>query len=57
MSPKQMMFYITKAQKIKKENISLQTIPGRADTINHLSFFVVNKDKMDELLRPIIEGK
>jgi polyisoprenyl-teichoic acid--peptidoglycan teichoic acid transferase len=55
MSPKQMMFYITKAQKVKKENISFQTIPGRADLINHLSFYVVNKEKMDELLKPIIE--
>ena len=54
MSPKQMMFYITKAQKIKKENISFQTIPGRADNINHLSFYVVNKEKMKELLAPII---
>ena len=54
MSPKQMMFYITKAQKIKKESISTQTIPGRADTISKLSFFVVNNDKMNELLKPII---
>lgn len=57
MSPKQMMFYITKAQKIKKESISFQTIPGRADTINHLSFYVVNADKMKELFKPIIEEK
>lgn len=55
MSPKQMMFYITKAKKIKEENISLQTIPGRADNINHLSFYVVNKDKMQEVLKPITE--
>lgn len=56
MSPKQMMFYITKAQKIKKENISFQTIPGRADNINRLSFYVVNMSKMNELLKPIIDG-
>ncbi len=55
MSPKQMMFYITKAQKIKKDNISFQTIPGRADSISGLSFYVVNKEKMDELLKHIIE--
>jgi len=55
MSPKQMMYYITKAKKIKKENISMQTIPGRADTINKLSFYVVNRDKMDEMLKPILE--
>ena len=50
-----MMYYITKAKKIKKENISMQTIPGRADTINKLSFYVVNRDKMDEVLKPLIE--
>lgn len=55
MSPKQMMFYITKAKKLKKENITFQTIPGRADTINRLSFYVVNKEKMKELFKPIIE--
>ena len=55
MPPKQMMYYITKAKKIKKENISMQTIPGRAETINKLSFFVVNRDKMDEVLKPLIE--
>ncbi|HYE83700.1 MAG TPA: LCP family protein [Clostridia bacterium] len=55
MSPKQMMFYITKAQKIKRENISMQTIPGRADSINRLSFYVVNEEKMSELLKPIKE--
>ncbi|MEA4847595.1 MAG: LCP family protein [Clostridiaceae bacterium] len=55
MSPKQMMYYITKAKKIKKENVSLYTIPGRADTINKLSFYVVNMEKMEELLKPIIE--
>jgi len=55
MSPKQMMFYIVKAKKIKKENITMQTIPGRADMINRLSFFVVNNEKMNEVLKLVIE--
>lgn len=55
MSPKQMMFYIAKAQKIKKENIRMQTIPGRADMINRLSFYVVNKEKMSEVFKTIAE--
>lgn len=55
MSPKQMMFYITKAQKIKKENITMQTIPGKADMISKLSFYVVNDEKLKELLAPIAE--
>jgi len=55
MSPKQMMAYITKAQKLKKENINLRTIPGKADMINGLSFFVVNEKEMNELFEQIRE--
>lgn len=55
MTPEQMMYYITKAQGIKKENISFQTIPGKADTINRLSFYVVNKENMEEALKKIKE--
>jgi anionic cell wall polymer biosynthesis LytR-Cps2A-Psr (LCP) family protein len=55
MSPKQMMFYITKSQKIKKENITMQTLPGKAEMKNKLSFFVVNEEKMHEVLQPIME--
>lgn len=53
MTAKQMMYYITKAQGVKKENITLQTIPGRADTINHLSFYLVNEEKMKEVLKEL----
>jgi LCP family protein required for cell wall assembly len=55
MSPKQMMYYITKTQKVEKEKISIQTSPGSADSINHLSFYLVDRDKMNELLSPIKE--
>lgn len=55
MTPKQMMYYVTKAQGVKKENITFQTIPGRADMINHLSFYVVNEDKMKEVLGELVE--
>lgn len=55
MTPEQMMYYITKAKGIKKENISLQTIPGRSDTINRLSFYVVNQEDMKEELKKIRE--
>lgn len=53
MSPKQMMFYITKTQKTKKESIKMQTIPGRADSINRLSFYVVDKNEMKKVLKHI----
>jgi hypothetical protein len=33
----------------------MQTIPGRADMINRLSFYVVNEEKMNEVLKPITE--
>lgn len=54
MSPKQMMYYITKAQKIKSENINMQTIPGNAKNINSLSFYVINKEKLSEVLETIV---
>ncbi len=55
MTPKQMMFYITKASAIKSENINLQTLPGTTKNINGLSFFVVNKEKMNEMLKDLLE--
>jgi LCP family protein required for cell wall assembly len=57
MTPKQMMFYITKASAIKSENINLQTLPGTTKNINGLSFFVVNKEKMNEMLKDLLEDK
>jgi LCP family protein required for cell wall assembly len=57
MSPKQMMFYITKASSVKSENINLQTLPGTTKNINGLSFFVVNKAKMQEMIKDLLESK
>lgn len=57
MSPKQMMFYITKASSVKAENINLQTLPGTTKNINGLSFFVVNKEKMQDMLEDLLESK
>ncbi len=55
MTPKQMLYYIGKARKVKKESITMQTIPGKANSINGLSFYVIDKNKMKEVLNPIIE--
>lgn len=57
MSPKQMMFYITKASSVKSENINLQTLPGTTKNINGLSFFVVNKAKMQDMIKDLLEDK
>ena len=57
MTPKQMMFYITKASAVKAENINLQTLPGTTKNINGLSFFVVNKEKMQDMIKDLLEDK
>ena len=57
MTPKQMMFYITKAGAVKSENINLQTLPGTTKNINGLSFFVVNKEKMQEMIKDLLESE
>ena len=57
MTPKQMMFYITKASGVNSDNINLQTLPGTTKNINGLSFFVVNKDKMQDMLKDLLEEK
>lgn len=57
MTPKQMMFYITKASSVRSENVQLSTLPGGSKTINGLSFFVVDKDKMQVMLKDLLEDK
>lgn len=57
MTPEQMMFYITKASAVKSENIKLQTLPGDTKNINGLSFFVVNKEKMQDMLKDLLDDK
>ncbi len=55
MSPKQMMYYITKGQGIDRDKITLQTIPGKSDMINGLSFYVPSKEKMKTLFQGLKE--
>lgn len=57
MTPKQMMFYITKASSVRSDNINLETLPGTTKNINGLSFFVVNKEKMQVMLKDLLEEK
>ena len=53
MSPKQMMHYITKASRVNKDNVVIQTIPGRSRTIERLSYFVPDNEKMSELMKKL----
>jgi len=55
MTPKQMLYYAAKARGVKTENINLQTIPGKSDMINRLSFYVINEEKMNEMLSKLKE--
>lgn len=57
MTPKQMMFYITKASAVKSENINMQTIPGTTKNISGLSFFVANEEKMQEAMKDLLQEK
>lgn len=54
MTPKQMMYYITKASSVKPENITLSTLPGGSKKINGLSFYVVNEAEMKEVLKDLL---
>lgn len=53
MSPKQMMYYISKAAKVKEENITIRTIPGEAKKINSLWFFVADEEKLAQEMADI----
>jgi LCP family protein required for cell wall assembly len=57
MTPKQMMFYVSKASSVNSENINLQTLPGTTKNISGLSFFVVNKEKMQDMLQDLLSDK
>lgn len=48
MTPKEMMYFANKAKGIKSENISLHTVPGKSKTMQGLSFFVIDEEKLKE---------
>jgi hypothetical protein len=52
-----MMFYVSKASSVNSENINLQTLPGTTKNISGLSFFVVNKEKMQDMLQDLLSDK
>lgn len=53
MSPEQMMYYIRKGKNLDIENVDIITVPGTTKSISGLSFFVVDKIKMQEALKDI----
>ncbi|MEA4961360.1 LCP family protein [Lutispora sp.] len=48
MTPKEMMYFANKAKDINSESIFFHTVPGNPKTMEGLSFFVINKDKLKE---------
>lgn len=57
MTPNQMMYFIKKSNNIKSGNIEFHTIPGGPKTMEGLSFFVVDKDRLEEEINMIINEK
>lgn len=57
MTPKEMMYFANKAKNINSENIFFHTVPGNSKTMEGLSFFVLNKDKLKEEIALILAGK
>jgi len=54
MSPNEMMYFANKGKNVKSENICFHTLPGKAKTMEGLSFFVINKEKLKEEIDAII---
>lgn len=55
MTPNQMLYFMKKSKDINKESIEFHTIPGRTKTMEGLSFFVVDKDMLKEVMDLITE--
>jgi len=45
--------YALKATKLKKENIHMTTIPGESKYISGVSYFIADKDKLEEMIQEI----
>lgn len=56
LTPNQMMYFATKAKNVEIENIAFHTVPGTPKTIEGLSFFVVNKDKLKKDMSLILNN-
>lgn len=55
MTPKEMMYFANKAKDIKSENISFHTVPGKSKTIEGLSFFVIDEEKLKQEISVLTE--
>lgn len=53
MPPDQIIYYMTKLNDINPENIEFSTLPGVAEYVEGLSFFLPNKEKMAEIFLPM----
>ncbi|MFA7573803.1 MAG: LCP family protein, partial [Lutispora sp.] len=54
MTPKEMMYFANKAKDVKSENIYFHTVPGNPKTMEGLSFFVIDKDKLTKDINLIL---
>ncbi len=50
MTPSQIMYIAKKSKGLKEENIVFHTLPGNTKTMEGLSFFVADKDKLQTLM-------
>ncbi|WP_372994970.1 LCP family protein [Lutispora sp.] len=55
MSPNEMMYFANKAKNVSSENIHFHTVPGKSKTMEGLSFFVIDKEKLKEQIYAITE--
>ncbi|MDD2480802.1 MAG: LCP family protein [Lutispora sp.] len=54
MTPKEMMYFANNAKDVKSENIYFHTLPGNSKTMEGLSFFVIDKDKLTKDINLIL---
>ncbi len=55
MTPKQLVAYAMKVQRVDKSALDIQTIPGTTKNMDNLSFYVVSDKKMKEQLKELRE--
>jgi len=55
MSPNEMMYFANKAKNVSSENVYFHTVPGKPKTMEGLSFFVIDEEKLREQIDSLME--
>jgi len=55
MSPNEMMYFANKAKNVSSENVHFHTVPGKPKTMEGLSFFVIDEEKLREQIDSLME--